>query len=360
MPDQLFSTYVIGSLPRLQWVRELIEDRKRGTISWEDTDKLLDAAVMSVISLQERAGVDYISDGEWRRESYVKVFADAVDGFGFDLHVESATSRASKLPYPAVVSKLNPRKPIAVEEARFLKQRTDSKAIVALPSPYTIGRRMWTSEHSVKAYSKSEEFMEACIPIIRQEVLQLVDLGIEAIQLDEPWLALLVDAEYREREKVKDLDREKELSVHCINEVTKGIDNVSFSVHLCHAHFNRRHGTVGPYDLIIDALALMNVRRFAMEFATPDAGGIDVLKRFPSNKVLGLGCIDHTDTNIETPEQVVDRVEAVMDMVPKERITLNPDCGFSPSSQNPMDLDESYLKLKAMSRGAQLLREKYG
>ncbi|MBM3944104.1 MAG: cobalamin-independent methionine synthase II family protein [SAR202 cluster bacterium] len=360
MAGQLFETYVVGSLPRPQWVRDLIEDRKRGRISWADADRLLDTAVPSAISLQERAGVDYISDGEWRRESYVKVFADAVDGFGYDLHVEGATHRASALPYPAVVSKVRPRKPIAADEANFLKRHSKAKVIVAIPSPYTVGRRMWTKEHSTKAYPKREEFMEACIPIIRQEIQRLVKAGVDAIQLDDPWLALLVDPDYRKRENITDVDAEKALCVRCVNESTRGFDNVAFSVHLCHAHFNRKHGTVGPYDLIIDALGPMNVRRFAMEFATPDAGGIGVLKRFPKDKVLGLGCVDHTDKNVETPEQVVARVEAAMEMVPKERVTLNPDCGFSPSATNPMDLDEAYLKLKAMSAAARLLREKHG
>ena len=131
------------------------------------------------------------------------------------------------------------------------------------------------------------------------------------------------------------------------------------SVHLCHAHSNRRHSTRGPYDLIVDALGRMNVHRFAMEFATPDAEGIDVLRRFPENKVLGLGVIDHTDRRVETPEIVMQRAEAAMAFVPKERLTLNTDCGFAPSSVNPMDLDEAYLKLKALTRGAALLRDKY-
>lgn len=76
-----FSTFVVGSLPRPRWVRDLIEDRKSGLISRAEADLLLDDAVPSAIRLQERAGLDYVSDGEWRRESYVKVFADAVDGF---------------------------------------------------------------------------------------------------------------------------------------------------------------------------------------------------------------------------------------------------------------------------------------
>ena len=113
-------------------------------------------------------------------------------------------------------------------------------------------------------------------------------------------------------------------------------------------------------DAIMDALAPMNVHRFAMEFATPDAGGIAVLSRFPKNKMLGLGVIDHTDKNIESAEQVVARVEAALEMLPTGRISLNPDCGFSPSSINPMDLDEAYLKLRAMCQGARLLRERHG
>ena len=171
---------------------------------------------------------------------------------------------------------------------------------------------------------------------------------------------MLVDPEYRQREGITDVDHEIELSVRGINGAVEGIDNAFFSVHMCHAHFNRRHSTSGPYDLIIEALGEMNVHRFAMEFATPDAGGIDVLSRFPKDKALGLGVIDHTDSTVESPGEVYGRVERAMEYLPKERLTLNPDCGFSPSSANPMDLDEAYLKLKALCQGANLLREKFG
>ena len=354
-----FPTMVVGSLPRPQWVRELIEDRKTERIGEAAANGLLDAAIPSAIRMQERAGLDYVSDGEWRRESYVKVFTDAVDGFEPDLYAEAGSS-FSRLAYPAVVSKLSPLRPIAVHEATFLKNHTDTRTIVAVPSPYTVGRRMWSPDHSKSAYATREELMEACIPIVRQEVQDLAAAGVDAVQLDDPWLALLVDPEYRRRQGITDVDHEIEQSVRCVNGVTEGIEDVFLSVHLCHAHFNRRHGTKGPYDLIIGALGEMNVQRFAMEFATPDAGGVGVLKDFPSDKVLGLGVIDHTDPHVETADEVVARVEAAMEFVPAERITLNPDCGFAPSSANPMDFDEAYLKLKAMCQSASLLREKYG
>ena len=354
----MFETYVVGSLPRPQWVRELIEDRKSGAVSWADADRLLDAVVPSAIAMQERAGLDYVSDGEWRRESYVKVFADAVGGFGYDLHTEDSAIRVSSLPYPAVVERLAPRRPIAVDEARFLRAHADGKIIVAVPSPYTIGRRMWTEEHSCAAYPTREEFIDDCVPIVRDEIARLAAEGVDAVQLDDPWLALLVDGAYREREGITDVDREMELSVSSVNAVVDGAA-VPVSVHLCHAHFNRKHATSGPYDLIMDALREMDADRFAMELATPDAGGIESLRRFPADKVLGLGAIDHTDPHVETPGEVAARAEAAMEYVDPERVTLNPDCGFSPSSQNPMDIDEAYLKLRAMSAGAAILRERH-
>ncbi len=356
---RLFPTLVVGSLPRHEWLRELIEDRKSGRISDEEADRLLDSAIPFAVRLQERAGLDYVSDGEWRRESYVKVFSEAVDGFEDDL-ISTRASTVSRMPYPAVVRKLEQRRPIAVAEASFLRAHTAAKTIVAVPSPYTVARRMWSPEHSTSAYPTRREFMEDCIPIVRGELRALAESGVDAVQLDDPWLALLVDPAYREGQGIVDVDGELEMSVSSVNGAVEGVDDLSISVHMCHAHFNREHATTGPYDLIMDALGQMNVDRFAMEFATPDAGGIEVLKRFPEGKVLGLGVIDHTDPHVESPQDVVARTEAAMEYVPKERLTLNPDCGFSPSSANPADLDEAYLKLKALCDGADILRDKHG
>lgn len=358
--DILFPTFVVGSLPRPQWIRDLIDDRKAGRISESESESLLDDAVPSAVRMQERAGLDYISDGEWRRESYVKVFTQAVDGFTDDLLPSGGAAPFTQLRYPAVTSKMSARQPIAAGEAEFLRSCTDSRIIVAVPSPYTIGRRMWSPEHSVNAYSTREEFIQACVPIVRDELLRLAANGVDMLQLDDPWLGLLVDPTYRLNESIVDVEHEIELSVNSVNAVVEGVEGPPVSVHLCHAHFNREHSTKGPYDLIISALTEMNVDRFAMEFATPDAGGIDVLKDFPGDKLLGLGVIDHTDPHVETPQEVVNRAEAAMEYVPGERLTLNPDCGFSPSSANPMDFDEAYLKLRAMRQGALLLREKYG
>jgi 5-methyltetrahydropteroyltriglutamate--homocysteine methyltransferase len=131
-------------------------------------------------------------------------------------------------------------------------------------------------------------------------------------------------------------------------------------MHLCHAHFDHKHGSEGPYDMIMPALNKVRVGTISLEYATPVAGGMAALANFPRDVRLGLGCIDHCDRQVEEPAQVVARVEEAMRYVEKERITLHPDCGFAPSVQNPMDLDEAYLKLSAMCQAAQELREQYG
>jgi 5-methyltetrahydropteroyltriglutamate--homocysteine methyltransferase len=354
MADRMFPTTVIGSLPRPQWVREVILDRKSGVLSEQDADRILDRAIVSALLLHERAGVDEITDGEWRRESYVKVFAERVRGFKPDL------CESGGLVYPAVVEPLEYFRPLAADEIRFVRSRTHSRLKATLPSPYIIGRRMWSRDHSKAAYPVREKLMEACVPILRQEIEAVRAAGADTVQLDEPWLCTLVDPAFRAKEHVADVQYEMDLCVDLINQTLSGISGIETAMHLCHAHYGRRHVTQGPYDLIMPALAKVRVGTISLEYATPAAGGLSSLDQFPKGPRLGLGCIDHTERHVETPEEVIGRVAAAMRYVDPTRITLHPDCGFSPSVQNPMDLDEAYLKLKSMCTAAEMLRAKFG
>ncbi len=351
-----FSTFVVGSLPRPQWVRDVIMDRKGGQISYEAADRELDSAVPSAIRLQERAGLDYLSDGEWRRESYVKVFTEHVSGFELDRMAQ----RIGNLADPVVTDKIEQTGDIAVDAAGFLRRETDRKTIVAVPSPYILGWRMWREDLSSGAYPTREEFMEACIPILRAEIAKLAAIGIDHIQIDEPWLLEMADPNHRERLGVDDLAYEIDLCVRTVNAALEGSGGIETSMHLCHGHFDRIRATEGGYEPIIEALGDINVGRFAMEFAAPQSHGIESLSLFPSGKVLGLGVIDHCDSVVETPDVVVERAETALKYVDAKNMTINPDCGFSPGAQNPMDLDEAYVKLTAMCEGAAILRERHG
>ncbi|MDA1050564.1 MAG: cobalamin-independent methionine synthase II family protein [Planctomycetota bacterium] len=353
MADTLFPTTVIGSLPRPSWVCELILDRKEGRISEDEADGLLDRAIESAIVLQERSGLGEITDGEWRRESYVKVFAERVRGFQHDLNPSGG------LPYPAVVAPLEYHRPIAADEVRFLRMRTQRRVKATIPSPYIIGRRMWHPQYSRAAYPNREQFMAACVPVLRREIEALREAGADTVQLDEPWLCTLVDPSFRAKEGITDVQYEMDLCVDLVNQTVEGIEGIDTAMHLCHAHFDRKHGSEGPYDLIMPALANVRVGTISLEYATPVAGGTDSLANFPKDVRLGFGCIDHCDRKVETPQDIVDRVEGALRYVNSDRITLHPDCGFSPSVQNPMDLDEAYMKLKALCQAAELLRERF-
>ena len=355
MADNLFPTTVIGSLPRPAWLRDVILDRKVGKLSEDDAARIIDPAVESAVRLQERSGLDEVTDGEWRRESYVKVFAERVRGFRDDLiPIDSVLS------YPAVVDTLEYWRPLVVDEINFIRPLTDRRLKATIPAPYIIGRRMWHPDHSSTAYPRAEDFMAATVPILRREIELLVEAGVDTVQLDEPWLSRMVDPNVRERDGISDPQYEMGLCVDLINETVDGFGGIDTGMHLCHAHFDRNHGSEGSYDMIMPALNKVNVGTISLELATPIAGGMSALASFPQDATLGLGCIDHCDRQVEDPELVVERVEEAMQYVDKERITLHPDCGFAPSVQNPMDLDEAYLKLSAMCDAAELLRERYG
>jgi 5-methyltetrahydropteroyltriglutamate--homocysteine methyltransferase len=353
MAPRLSPTTVIGSLPRPAWVRDVILDRKAGRLAEVDADRHLDAAVDTAIRLQERAGLDEITDGEWRRESYVKVFAERVRGFRPDINPSGG------LPYPAAVAPIEYHREIAAPEVRYARARTGLPVKTTLPAPYIIGRRMWHPEHSRAAYPTREGLMRDCVAVLRREIEAVRAAGASTVQLDEPWLATLVDPRFRAEEGIDDVGYEMDLCADLLNETLDGVAGLSTAVHLCHAHFARQHKTEGPYDLIMPALARVRVDTISLELATPAAGGVAALARFPAAPRLGLGCIDHCDRRVESVDEVVARAEAAMRHVDKERIVLHPDCGFAPSVQNPMDLDEAYEKLKVMCRAAVRLRDRH-
>ena len=203
--EMLYPTMVIGSLPRPAWVRDVIAERTRGLLGEEEADRLLDPGILFAIRMQERAGLDYISDGEWRRENYVRVFADRVSGFTRDPDAGFA---------PRVTGRLVRERAIVCDDADFLRRHTDRRIVVALPSPFTISMHLWNPESSATVYLNREAFVEDCACVIRQEVLDLIALGVDAIQLDEPWQAWLTNPRYYHLNTEADFQAAVELSIH--------------------------------------------------------------------------------------------------------------------------------------------------
>jgi 5-methyltetrahydropteroyltriglutamate--homocysteine methyltransferase len=349
----LFPTTVVGSMPRPQYVKDLLAAGSRTGPADAAWQRRMDDAVRWVIDMQEQAGIDIVSDGEWRRETYVDVIAEIMDGFRW-------VQRDVFAYHQVVTGPMTPRRPgVVAEEARFLRANTGRLVKVCLPSPYLIGERMWVAEHSRSAYPTREEFCEALVPVLRQELLAIRDAGVDIVQLDEPHLCVLVDPAVRAR--FPDPEAEMRRAVDMINRIVDGVEGVTLAVHLCRRNWGRRGwGAAGGYEAIWPHVRRLKVDLLLLEFSIPVAGDVAVLRELPPNVKVGLGCVDVRFPEIDTPEQIVGRVDRALQHLPAERLVLNPDCGFAPGKDHEIPLEEAYAKLKNLGQAGRLLRERAG
>lgn len=351
----LFPTTVVGSLPRPDFVREIVVDGCRDP----GYERRLDMAVAFAACVQEAAGVDVLSDGEWRRASYIGVIAELAHGF-----MLGRTS--DDRPWTVVTGEVAPRQPgVVAHEVRHLRSVTDRLIKVALPSPALLGERMWDPERSRAAYPTRRAFAEAVLPILRREAELVVEAGADIVQVDDPHLCLLVDPEVRGHyDDEGGADAEADFSVDMDNEVLAGVGGSAVrAVHLCRRAGARVRGEAyhsGDYSQIVSALCRLDTDHLTLEFTSPGAGDVDVLEQLPGDLEIGLGCVSVDPGEVDDPEQIVERVEQAVEVVGAERIVLNPDCGFAPGSAARVDLNEVYRKLKNQAQAARQLRDIYG
>jgi len=356
MVDKLFPTTVVGSMPRPQYIKDLVEASATTGSSNQDFQRLMDGAVPYVAQMQELAGIDIISDGEWRRKSYIGVIADICTGF--DVSIREVNGQRQT--WHVVTEEIQTANPgLLAREAAFLKAHTTAEVKVALPSPYLLGERMWDQELSSKAYPSKRHFTNALVPVLRRELIALRDEGVAIAQFDDPHLCLLVDPKVRAT--YADPEAEMDCCVDMLNEIVAGVDGIQLALHLCRRNRGRA-GWVGQggYGPIIPALRKLNFHMVMLEFAMPAAGDKKVLRDLPEEMKIGLGCVDCRSPHIDTPEEIVQRVKQALEFVAPERVTLHPDCGFAPGSAADIPMDEAYLKLRNEALAARLLREEYG
>ncbi|MEX0729097.1 MAG: hypothetical protein WD065_22680, partial [Planctomycetaceae bacterium] len=228
-------------------------------------------------------------------------------------------------------------------------------------SPALLGERMWDATASAAAYPRREDFVEACVPILRRELELLRDQGVSIVQIDDPHLCLFVDPAVRSH--YPDADRAADFAVEMTNQVVAGIEGVKLAVHLCRRAGARVRGEAqfrGGYDPIISQLNKLQVHHLTMEFTAPGAGDMSVFRQLREDFEIGLGCVSCHPGEIDTAQTIVDRVEMALQHLAPDRITLNPDCGFAPGSAAMVSIDEVYQKLKNEAEAARQLRAKHG
>ena len=353
MAKLLFPASVVGSMPRSTFVQDLINDKP--PLSPERYESEMDAAIRYIVAVQEHAGLDVVTDGEWRRKSYIGVIAELAHGFelGYNPH--------DGRPWTVVVDKLSPKSPgFIAQEIAFLKRITSRQIKATLPAPALLGERMWHPEKSAKAYPKRDDFVRDCVPILRRELELIREAGADIMQIDDPHLCLFVDPAVRAHYANPDLAAD--FSVDMVNAVMDGSKGAKLAVHLCRRAGARVRGEAqfqGGYDPIINQLNRLKAHHLTMEFTTPGAGDMAVFKKLREDFEIGLGCVSVTPGQIDSAETIVARVKQATEFLAPERIVLNPDCGFAPGSGAAVSIDEAYRKLCNEVAAAELLRAEF-
>jgi 5-methyltetrahydropteroyltriglutamate--homocysteine methyltransferase len=384
--DKIFPVTVVGSWPRPKWLLDALRRKREGKISDEEFQAIADEAVLIAIKYQEDAGVDIISDGEQRRDNFYSFVADKIEGVELKTvaeFIDFAEDKAAfeellrKLDVPAfsirtpiVTNFIKKKTPIALNEAKFLKEHTNKKIKVALPGPYLLTRSSWIKGISDKYYKRKEDLAEEFSKILREEIKLLRDNGVDFVQLDEPVLMevlygpelsaqTFMCAALTAKENPRD---ELRFALDILNKTVEGISGVRLGVHICRGNWSKSEDAQlkGDYYPLLPFLLDMKVNQYVLEFATKRAGSIDVFKDYPTEKEIGLGVVNPKTDEVEKPEDIINFVEKALNYFKPERIFLNPDCGFGTFAESPVNTPKvSFLKLKSISKAASILREKY-
>ncbi|HEY3782256.1 MAG TPA: cobalamin-independent methionine synthase II family protein [Fimbriimonadaceae bacterium] len=376
----LFPVTTVGSFPRSPELLKALKARRKGTLAQAKFDDVADRAVVEMLALQEQAGIDIVTDGEQRRDNFYSFVAEKLDGVqimtlaemldyvedkaSFEKLLQTLDVPAYSISNPTCVGRLAQRLPLATDELKFTRAHTNKPIKVSLPGPYLLTRAMWLPEITGKFYADKEELGGEVAALLHREAEELCAAGAEFIQFDEPVLTELVFSQGQTRTFMcaalaarNDPAEELAFAVDLINRVVTGLQT-RVGLHVCRGNWSRDETTLlkGSYAPLKGYFEELNVDQLVLEYATPRAGD---LMPFGS-KELGLGAVNPRSDEVETPEEIVARVEEAMESVPKDRIFLNPDCGFGTFAARPMnDLPVVEAKLGSLVEAAQRLRDRY-
>ena len=264
-----FYTQGIGSLPRPRFVLDLLAGRH--DMQPSRFAELMDEVVVFAVRMQEVAGMDVVTDGEWRRAHYVGEFLERIGGFK---RVRPFRHQGERKLTEVVVRRIGDSDPVFAAEGRFLASHTDRCTKFALPSPYLIGIRYWHRDYSADAYPTMRHFVEHLSAILRREAEALVEAGIDIIQIDDPALTYFCDPRLTGGEVVHDerlnrrwdADVEVPLAVEALNHVVTGL-SAEVQLHCCHSVYKRRSDVIGNYKPLLPRLTELKVDRLNLEFA---------------------------------------------------------------------------------------------
>ena len=343
MHSHLFPTSLVGSYPQPDWLIDRAQlshrlpPRVRATDLWRVAPEFLeeaqDDATILAIRAQERAGLDIITDGEIRRESYSNRFATALEGIDLD-NPAQVVARSGKLNYvPRVVSKIRRKHAVEVRDIQFLRANTDRRVKVTVPGPYTM------SQQAHNDFYKSEEEMAMdYAAAVNEEIKDLFAAGADVVQIDEPYMQAVPD-------------KARQFGLNALNRALEGVKGET-AVHLCFGYAAMVANRPSEYQFLTE-LADGHMNAISIETAQSSLD-CSVLAILPGKKII-LGVLNLGTNDVETPEIVAERIRRALPFINAERLVIAPDCGMK-----YLPRDVAFGKLKAMTAGAAIVRKELG
>jgi 5-methyltetrahydropteroyltriglutamate--homocysteine methyltransferase len=339
----LLPTTVIGSHPQPDWLidREMLRARRpprvRAREIWRVPEPYLeqaqDDATLLAIRDMEGAGLDIITDGEMRRESYSNRFATALSGVDLD-HPGEAPSRTGKPDIvPRIVGPVRRLRPVEVRDVEFLRRNTDRTIKITVPGPFTMSQTC-VDEHYRDPAALAADFAAA----VNAELHDLVRAGADVVQIDEPYLQ----------------SRVSEARAYAVPAIDRALESIAATtvLHTCFGYAHYIKEKPGRYDFL-EPLAACRAQQLAIEAAQPRLD-LSVLERL-EGKTIVLGVIDLADPAVEPPAVVAERIRSALRYLPPERLVLAPDCGMK-----YLPRETARGKLAALVAGAQTVRAELG
>src|SRR5918992_593036 len=333
-------TTVVGSYPQPGWLidRERLADRLpprlRAGELWRVPEPFLeeaqDDATRLAVQDMERAGVDVITDGEMRRESYSNRFATALDGVDLDEPGVALDRTGHENPVPRVVAPVRRTRPVEVRDVEFLRAITDRRIKITVPGPFTMTQQA-QNDHYPDERSLALAYAEA----VNEELRDLKEAGADVVQIDEPYLQARPEPA-------------RDYAVGAINRALDGIGGETV-LHTCFGYAHIVHDRPSGYPFLRELNDCV-ASHLSLEAAQPDLDPA-VLREVP-DKVIVLGVLDLGSGEVETPETVADRIHRAIEVVPPERLVVAPDCGMK-----YLPRERAFRKLEAMVAGARLVGE---
>jgi 5-methyltetrahydropteroyltriglutamate--homocysteine methyltransferase len=360
-----FHTDVVGSLLRPADLLQARDQLERGQLTPAAFKAIEDRAVDAAVSMQQRAGLDVITDGEFRRYAFFGHLVDALEGFdkhsGWSITFRDEAGHEAPLQRPVVVSRLKWKRQMSVEEFTYLRGRTTRPVKVTLVSAQQAAA-YYDPDRSKAAYATRDAYLADLVDFTRAEIAELVRLGCEYIQIDAPQYAALLDEKIREgyRQRGADPDKMLDACVELDNAIIAGQPSgVTFGIHICRGNHKSMFYASGGYDRIAQQIfGRSNFNRFLLEYDDERSGNFEPLRHVPDDRVVVLGLVSSKKPAMESPAELKTRIAEAAKVVPLERLALSSQCGFASTHEgNRLTEDDQRRKLELV---VQTAREVWG